>query len=133
MRGWIIRDQPGSNQEVAVINDDVIVPPRGYAVLCRTLSAAYNGGVECDYEYGCAQLSNIADELILDFEGVVVDEVWYDESRGWPNATSGSLSLDPDMMFLDNNNPLNWCNSPAGPEMPNGDEATPGYENVDCQ
>lgn len=132
MRGWIIRDQPGSMQEIAVINDDVIVPPGGYAVLCRTLSAAHNGGVECDYEYGFLQLTNTADELILEFEGVIVDEVWYDETGGWPRATSGSLSLDPDALFLDNNDPMNWCDSPIGPDIPNGDEATPGYENVDC-
>ncbi|HIJ51619.1 MAG TPA: hypothetical protein HPP66_00510 [Planctomycetes bacterium] len=27
----------------------------------------------------------------------------------------------------------NWCNSPHGHEIPNGDEATPGATNVDCQ
>ena len=132
MRTWLLRDQPTSTQDIAVVNDDVIVPPGGFAVFCHTLSANFNGGVVCDYEYGHLTLENTADELILDFDGLVVDEVWYDENNGWPRATSGSLNLDPNTFLLDNNNPNNWCNSPAGHELPNGDEATPGAPNMDC-
>jgi hypothetical protein len=132
MRTWLLRDQLSSTQDIAVVNDDVIVPPRGFAVFCHTLSADFNGGVVCDYEYGHLILENTADELILDFDGLVIDEVWYDEEADWPRATSGSLNLDPNAFLLDNNDPNNWCNSPAGHEIPNGDEATPGAANVDC-
>ena len=132
MRTWLLRDQLSSTQEIAVVNDDVIVPPGGFAVFCHTLSANFNGGVVCDYEYGHLTLENTADELILDFDGLVIDEVWYDEYNGWPRATSGSLNLDPNSFLLDNNDPSNWCNSPVGPEIPNGDEATPGAPNMDC-
>jgi len=133
MRTWLLRDQPSSTQDIAVVNDDVIVPPGGFAVFCRTLSANLNGGVVCDYEYGHLNLGNTTDQLILDFDGTIVDEVWYDEDTGWPRATSGSLNLDPNAFFLDNNDPNNWCNSPAGHTIPNGDEATPGAPNVDCR
>ena len=132
MRTWLLRDQSSSMQDIAVVNDDVIVPPKGFAVFCQTLSANFNGGVVCDYEYGHLTFGNSADELILDFDGLVIDEVWYDENNGWPSATSGSLNLDPNAFLLDNNNPNNWCNSPQGHEIPNGDEATPGAANVDC-
>ncbi len=133
MRTWLLRDQPSSTQEIAVVNDDVIVEPGGFAVFCHTLSSNFNGGVMCDYEYGHLTFGNSADELILDFDGLVVDEVRYDEDNGWPRATSGSLNLDPNSFHLDNNDPNNWCNSPAtSPEIPNGDEATPGAPNVDC-
>ncbi|KPL24234.1 MAG: hypothetical protein AMJ75_04200 [Phycisphaerae bacterium SM1_79] len=132
MRTWLLRDQSSSMQDIAVVNDDVIVPPKGFAVFCHTLSANFNGGVVCDYEYGHLTFGNSADELILDFDGLVIDEVWYDEEAGWPRATSGSLNLDPDAFLLDNNDPNNWCNSPQGHEIPNGDEATPGAANVDC-
>jgi hypothetical protein len=133
MRTWLLRDQLSSTQDIAVVNDDVIIPPGGFAVFCHTLSATFNGGVVCDYEYGHLNLENTADELILDFDGLIVDEVWYDENNGWPRATSGSLNLDPNSFLLDNNDPNNWCNSPAiSPEIPNGDEATPGAPNVDC-
>ncbi|HUS72869.1 MAG TPA: MopE-related protein [Sedimentisphaerales bacterium] len=133
MRTWLLRDQPSTTQVIAVVNDDVVVPPGGFAVFCHTLSAKFNGGVVCDYEYGHFTLTNTADELILDFDGVIVDEVWYDGNAGWPRATYCSLSLDPNAFLLDNNDPNNWCNSPAGHEIPNGDEATPGAPNVDCQ
>jgi hypothetical protein len=132
MRTWLLRDQLSSTQDIAVVNDDVIVPPKGFAVFCHTLSANFNGGVVCDYEYGHLTFGNSADELILDFDGLVIDEVWYDEEAGWPRATSGSLNLDPNAFLLDNNDPNNWCNSPQGHEIPNGDEATPGEANVDC-
>ena len=42
-------------------------------------------------------------------------------------------NCDPNAFFLDNNDPNNWCNSPAGHEIPDGDEATPGAPNVDCR
>jgi hypothetical protein len=133
MRTWLLRDQLSSTQDIAVVNDDVIVAPGEFAVFCQTLSSNFNGGVVCDYEYGYMTLGNTTDELILDFDGLVIDEVWYDENAGWPRATSGSLNLDPNAFFLDNNDPNNWCNSPAtSPEIPNGDEATPGSPNVDC-
>lgn len=133
MRTWLLRDQLSSTQDIAVVNDDVIVPPGGFAVFCRTLSASFNGGVVGDYEYGHLNLENTADELILDFDGLIVDEVWYDENAGWPRAWTGSLNLDPNAFLLDNNDPNNWCNSPSsGPKIPNGDEATPGAPNVDC-
>jgi hypothetical protein len=134
MRTWLLRDQSDSLQDIAVVNNDVIVPPGGFAVFCHTLSANFNGGVVCDYEYGHLILQNTTDELILDFDGLIVDEVWYDENAGWPRATSGSLNLDPNAFLLNNNDSNNWCNSPSNsPEIPNGDEATPGAPNVDCQ
>jgi len=140
MRRWLIRDEPGSRQEAVVVLGDVIVEPGKFAVLCSNGAAAFNGGVDCDYEYGAFRLANAADEVILEVfasdqaeAGLVVDEVFYDETAGWPAATSGSLNLDPGAFSQDNNDPGNWCNSPSGgPEIPNGDEATPGAPNVPC-
>ncbi|MDF1565864.1 MAG: MopE-related protein [Deltaproteobacteria bacterium] len=132
LRQWLLRDQPGISQEIAVISADVIVPPRGFATLCRTGDPLYNGGVTCDYEYGYMQLANSADELILEFEGVLVDEIWYG-GAGWPSATTGSLNLDPDQYFADNNTSGPWCNHPAGPpELANGDDCSPGISNISC-
>ena len=132
MRTWMIHDQPGSSQEVAVVSEDLIVPPRGFAVACRTGSAEFNGGVACDYEYGFMQLGNTSDELILTVDEVVIDTLSYDENAGWPKATSGSMSLDPDALGADNDQAALWCNHPNGPEIGNGDEGTPGAGNVSC-
>ena len=132
LRTWVVRDQSGVDQELTLISEDVVIEPAGFAVLCSNGSPSYNGGVTCDYQYGYLVLSNTADEVILDFQGLTVDEVWYDEGAGWPPATSGSLNLDPDAFALDNSVAANWCNHPLGREIPNGDEATPGVANVSC-
>ena len=131
MQTWLLRDRPGTSQEIAVVNTPLRVPARGFATLCRTASSLYNGGVDCDYEYGFMQLANTADELILDYDGLVVDEVWYDEAS-WPAATSASLNLDPDQYFADNNVPAPWCEHPPGRSLPVGDYGTPGVSNVSC-
>jgi len=137
LKTWLMRDAAGSSQEIAVINDDVIVPVRGFATLCRTGDATYNGGVSCDYEYGFFQMSNSADEIFLEFDGsspVIVDQVEYDESP-WPSAISESLNLDPDSFGGDNNASGNWCAHPNGAAYefgPNTDDGTPGTSNVDC-
>ena len=135
LRGWTVRDQAGPDQQVITINDDLIIEPRGYAVLCSNSASAVSSGVQCDYEYGYMILNNTADEIILEFCGLQ-DEVWYAEGAGgWPIATSGSLNLDPDAYLSSiegNEDPANWCNSPEGWEIPNGDEATPGSQNADC-
>ena len=130
LRSWVLRDTPGPDQELTQISADLVIEPRGFAVLCNNGSPAYNGGVTCDYEYGHLTFGNSADELFLEFQGTIVDIVTF--GSGWPSATSGSLNLDPDAFFLDNNTPAFWCNHPEGREIPNGDEATPGVANVQC-
>ena len=134
MLGWTVKDQDGSSQEVVVVLAELIVPAGGYAVLCHNGDPTLNGGVLCDYEYGSLTFSNTADELILEAGGLVVDAVEYDESAGWPAATSGSLSLDPAFLSTtDNDLATSWCNSPeGGPAIANGDQATPGAANVAC-
>ncbi|TNF24118.1 MAG: hypothetical protein EP329_25635, partial [Deltaproteobacteria bacterium] len=130
MAGWHLRDQPSSAQEVAIINRSVVVPPKGFGVLCRTGSPEGNGGVLCDYEYGFMQLGNSADELILDFAGAIVDEVWY--GGGWPSPTGASIILDPDDYASNNNTAGPWCAHPAGIAIPDGDLGSPGVSNVSC-
>lgn len=134
MLGWALKDAEGSGQEVVVIQSELIVAAGSYAVLCHNADPSFNGGVVCDYEYGAFTLANTRDEVILEAGGVVVDAVAYDEGAGWPAATSGSLNLDPAALStIDNDLPASWCNSPdGGPEIANGDEATPGAANEPC-
>ncbi len=132
LRTWLIHDALGPAQEIAQVNLDVVVPPRGFAVLCRTASPDLNGGVNCAYEYGFFQLANTADELILEFGRRRIEVLSYDEGAGWPAASSGSLNLDPDAFGFDNNDPQRWCDHPPGRSIGNGDEGTPGRSNVSC-
>jgi len=130
---WVLHDQPGTSQETAVVVQPVVVPPRGFATLCRTGAPNLNGGVTCDYEYGFMQLGNKADELILDFGSTTVDEVWYDEGGGWPVASGASLTLDPKSYAADNDTPGPWCEQGATPTFGTaGQGGTPGGSNVSC-
>jgi len=133
LRGWKLKDQTSSQQEIVLINDDVFVPPLGFRVLCNNSLNTLNGGVNCDYEYGYFILNNTEDEIIVDFNGVVIDEVWYDEIP-WPIASAESLNLDPNhFSHTENDLSVNWCQTPVGDDqLPSGDYATPGYLNLFC-
>ncbi len=132
LNGWLLHDAPGAAQELALVNLSVVVPPRSFAVLCRTGAAELNGGVRCDYEYGYLQLANTADELVLQYGEVEVDAVRYDERGGWPAATGASLTLSPESFDGDNGVPRAWCEHPPGRPLPSGDDASPGVSNVAC-
>ena len=113
--------------------DDLVVAPDGFAVLCADANTAVNGGVVCDYEYGSFVLANTSDEVVLDFDGLAVDEVRYNENGGWPVAAGASLMLDPGFFdALSNDSPNNWCATPAGFEFGSGDRGTPGAPNPSC-
>ena len=135
MRTWILRDQQGSSQEISVVHGDLIVPALGTAVFCNNSASQYNGGVICNYEYGFMQLSNTVDEIILEFDSIVVNEIWYDEGSGWPSVSGRSLNLDPGFYDGANNGiGSNWCGTPNNPafELPSGDHGTPGIINPSC-
>jgi hypothetical protein len=134
LRSWTLSDQPGSSQQLTTIVADVIVPALGSAVLCAEIAVAEADGVACDYQYGFFELGNSADEVILRFGGLLVDEVWYDESP-WPVALGESLQLDPSLLDATSNDlPASWCptaNDPAT-ELASGDHGTPGATNLAC-
>ena len=76
-------------------------------------------------------LNNWGEDVVLsDATGAVVDNVEYSSSSPWPtsaNGTGPSLSLcDVD---ADNNDPANWC--PSTTDY-NGDNGTPGADNIEC-
>jgi len=133
LRGWTIKDQSSSLQESVIIVNDLIVPPLDFRVLCKNALTTVNGGVDCDYEYGYLLLNNSEDEIILEFDGLLIDEVWYQEVP-WPIASGESLNLDP-IYFSHTDNDLsdNWCPTPIGSsQLPSGDYGTPGDQNVSC-
>ncbi|MCB0638799.1 MAG: lamin tail domain-containing protein, partial [Lewinella sp.] len=151
IQGLVISD---NDSDVHTVGTSVIVPAGGYAVLGRNDNYFTNGYVIVDYRYGSAiSLANGADEIVLTFNGIEIDRVEYDGGPNWPDPTGASMILDPDAIFADNNDPANWCTStslidfnppPQRPGEPvtgsselglgvvEGDLATPGEENDDC-
>ncbi len=67
-------------------------------------------GIVADKTYTAFQLGNTADLLRITLNGVVIDEVNYDEDLGWPNADGAALSLSAaKQTALENDLPGAWC------------------------
>jgi len=118
-----------SGDNFHIINQTLIVPAAGYAVLGINDNSNQNGGVDVDYKYSTFVLSNSDDEVILTCNGVEIDKVEYDGGPGFPNPIGASMILaDPN---LDNNLGSNWCESSSS--FGKGDLGTPGSQNDLCE
>ncbi len=124
IKGWTIKDQPSSYQNVHKISADVVVQPDRFVVLA--VSEAYAPGRKADYVYGVKfQLANSGDEVILyDSGDGLVDEVHY--MSGWPRSRGKSIELKD--VKADNMKKESWCVS-TKPLDGRGDMGTPGYRN----
>lgn len=128
--GFTIRD---AEFDGFVVDMGVVVPANGYVVIGINADMAVNGGVAVDYVWpeGTFFLSNSSDEVIIEVGGVVIDEVAYDDSMGWPDFAGASLSLQPTALdAVANDDVANWCagSTPYGL----GDFGSPGMMNPAC-
>ena len=141
LNNWVIRDQPGTSQNLVTIIGSVIVPAGGYITLGKSgvtdpMDAAYNGGVTHDYVYDSTfVMFNASDEVILDApDGVggfiTIDEVFYTDAD-FPDVTGVSFQLDPGSLTeVANDTGSNWCESTTS--YGGGDLGTPATVNVVC-
>lgn len=139
LNGWIIRDEPGANQNLTTINTSVIVPPGGYITLGRggvtdPASPSYNGGITHAYVYDFSFLmANGADEVILEFNGVVIDEVRYGSTLGFPNPNGASMTLSANNLNSTANDlGANWCLATTVYDTTNNNRGTPAAVNDAC-
>ncbi len=115
------------------IADTVEVPAGGYAVLGRDDDSTANGGVTVSYAYGSDYtLANGDDEVILSYDGLIIDEVAYDGGTDFPDPTGASMSLDGAILdSSDNDDGTNWC-AESTSALDGGDYGTPGSANNQC-
>jgi hypothetical protein len=128
--GWTFSDL-GTNS-FTVADPDVVIPPGGYAVFAVEASPLLNGGVVPDVVYASAssggmQLGQSGDELIISFEGVVIDDFAWLSSFD-VNGVSKQVSAGREDDAL-NDAEANWCR--ATQPMSGGDRGTPGF-GPDC-
>ena len=123
---------PGDSQAFT-IPGKTVVPAKGYIVLGSSNDVAKNGGVTVAAVWGTTiKLTNVTDGVSLETNGVVVDAIAYDQSKGWPNLNGVSLSLSPSATdAAKNDNPVSWCG--ANSAMASTDKATPGKANDECK
>lgn len=105
---------------------------KGYAVIAASADKALNGGVEPAYVYGKNMtMNNTFDAITLEFNGIAIDTVAYDLTKGWLNLNGVSLSLSPTSTdSVANDVADNWCG--ASGVLADKDKASPGVANSAC-
>jgi len=122
--GCIVRNNDGADSFTIT---SLTVPTEGYVVLSENDDLNTNGGVNVDYKYSGFTLGNASDEIIIECEGIIIDEVSYDDGTTFPDPTGASMSL---CNFKDNNIGSNW--QEAISTYGDGDKGTPGALNNIC-
>ncbi len=135
LTGVVIRDD--KNDKYVVKGDGgagatVKVAAGAYFVFGRNADMSVNGGAKVDHAYGSEiNLANSLDALVLESNGVEVDRVLWDKSKGWPSLSGKAMQLSKDQSTAkDNDVSTAWCAATA--ELPSGDAGTPGAANGGC-
>lgn len=139
LNGWIIRDAPGATQNTATITNSVLIPAGGYITLGRggvtdSSNPEFNGGITHAFVYDMSFLmSNGADEVILEFAGTIIDEVYYDGGTNFPDPNGASMTLNSASLTSGaNDTGSNWCEATSVYEAVNNNLGTPGAANDAC-
>ncbi|MFO0746136.1 MAG: lamin tail domain-containing protein [Myxococcota bacterium] len=119
--------------------DRVVFDPDGLALpvaaggrVVAALSGddAVNGGFEADFVYATMLLDNVADEVALVCDGVVIDRVAW-TPFAWPVVSGRALSLDPSRLDAAADDAVGaWCLAERA--YGDGDRGTPGLANASC-
>ncbi|MEZ4317636.1 MAG: MopE-related protein [Myxococcota bacterium] len=117
----------------AVDDPTLTVPANGYIVAGASANPALNGGTPVDHAYVRDQmiLSNNGDEVVIRFDGVLIDRV------AWSTAfdtADRSQQLDPSAFDATSNDDTlnNWCDSTTSWPGGDGDFGSPGAPNEVC-
>ena len=105
---------------------------RWAAVVGNNGDSATNGGVDIDLSYEGMSLSNETDNLRVRADGILIDQVSWDDGVTMPDPSGYSLNLDPDHVAAHlNDEPDVWCT--AGAAWASGsDWGSPGLANSPC-
>jgi len=119
----------GSN--LFTVDSDLWIAPGEYAVFGVTDDYLNNGGVPVDHVWPDFNLGNGDDEIVLEHDGLVLDEVAWDGGILWIDPNGASMSLDPSAYDpAANDDPESWCEGSVA--YGDGDLGTPGDLNTTC-
>ncbi len=135
LAGWTISDADFDAHVMDPANGTTVIPAGGLLVLGQSTDTVANGGAAVDYAYGTADffLANGADEVqLLSPDGVMVDDVEYDDGATFPDPNGFSMELDPGSQdAASNDDGTNWCETSAA-SYGVGGSGSPGVENGGC-
>jgi hypothetical protein len=113
------------------IDTDMVIGPLEYRIFAT--SSMLDQGFVADYQWADTDynLTNTADTVRIVCNGVMVDEVSYDDGLTFPDPNGQSMSLGfPFYDAVANDSGANWC--PASTPFGAADFGTPGTDNPVC-
>ena len=121
--GLTLSDADGELQSIAT---DTVLDSWGIVLLAASDDTSVNGGILPDllFDRDTFHLANDEDEVILSFEGVLVDEVDYDAD--FPHDSGKSRSVDPAGATATRNDDPDWWCEGDGAYNADGEQGTPG-------
>ena len=86
------------------------MPADGIAIFGINADVGTNGGISLDYTYNNISLSNESDRILLEVDGMVLDDVSWDDGASMPDVSGSSMSLDPEFTDASKNDLAGvWC------------------------
>ena len=129
--GWTAGDLEG---DLVSLPEGAVIAAGEYSVFATNDDSSTNGGVDVTVDLPSSfYLAQGGDEIVLTFDGEVIDEIAYDMSMvEWytSNQAGYSLQLCPNNDAIDNDDAENWSKSSVPYGL--GDFGTPGAPSSTC-
>ena len=117
-----------------ITSEDIITVESGaYIIIGLNEDDSSNGDVEISYEYADVTMSNENDEVYIKADGILLDQVDWDDGATMPDAPGATIQLDPNYYDTTLNDlPIAWCQGKF--EWAEGsDLGTPVDDNYVCR
>jgi hypothetical protein len=101
-----------AGSDFVVVSTTHVVGPGEFALFAVSADPAVNGGIVPDvvYPYGDMVMANGDDEVVVGYDGLVIDQVYYDGGVVFPDGSGRAMSLDPSAFdAVDNDDGAQWC------------------------
>ena len=136
IQGLELRDD-GSDVYTLPVGNPIVVAAGQYFLFGATADLGVPGFSDVDFVYtqSAFRLANSSDEIRLLLNGVVIDELRYNQGQGPGISRGASTELDPAVSAdaTANDDGSNWCYATSVYDTTNGNKGTPGGPNDPCQ
>jgi hypothetical protein len=110
----------------------LLAEPGTYLLFVRNPVEAENGGLTGVFDFSGIALGNGSDALSIQCDGVMIDEVAWDDGATFPDTKGVSMQLDTESLDATvNDDGEAWCDA-LTPYGDGGDLGTPGAANHAC-
>ncbi|MFT4537947.1 MAG: hypothetical protein ACI841_003302 [Planctomycetota bacterium] len=134
IEGWILMDDGSDETYLDNGGSGIVILPQAHFVVGRDVDMSTNGGVVVDHQISGFTLSNGDDEIVIwSTNGVLIDELRYDDGVSWPDDAGDALSLDPNkLQQYFNDDGAAWCSATTPIVSGGSDMGSPGVLNPNC-